>query len=150
MVGLFLFSLVHFFTFSLSRLLIDCSVLKPLSEQMFGSFLPIGFTPVWVLVYTLNSLGIWSLWRRFSLKVLALEVSLFLAGFLLHWVWYYLFFIQKEPFLALLDLLLVSCSVFLTILVFWKKEKEAALFFVPYLTWTLYIGSLNMLLCMSS
>lgn len=149
-MGLILFVFVHFFLLILNHSLMDHPNLKSLAQQLPSGLNEWGFIPIWVSIYGFSILGIWSLWRKYSLRVLKLEISLLVASLFLNFSWYLLFFTFNESFLALVDLLLLSCSLLLTIMVFWKKEVLSAVLFLPFLLWVLFMGSFNMLMCMST
>ncbi len=101
-------------------------------------------------VHSSLAISFWTLWRSFSLRVLKLELSLFLSMFVLESIWGLSLFKGHEALPALFALLLwMSTDVLLSVL-FWKKEKIAgALFFLP-LIWTFYLISTNMVLCIAN
>ena len=94
--------------------------------------------------------GMWALWRRFSLRVLKLELSLFLAQFLFQTIWGVSFFILEQSLLVLVALLLLSCTTLLATLLFWKKEKTSGLLYVFPLLWVFYLAFINMIGCISN
>lgn len=148
-VGLILFILIYVFLLVLNHALMNDPNLKSLAQKLPSGFNEWGFIPIWVTIYAFSIIGIWGLWRKCSLRTLKLEISLLLASLFLNFSWYLLFFLFSEVFLALVDLLLLSCTLLLTIIVFWKKETLSAILFLPFLLWVLFMGSMNMLLCMS-
>lgn len=88
------------------------------------------------------SLGMWALWRRFSLRVLKLELSVFLAQFVFQLGWR-----LDQPPLVLVSLLLLNTTTLVALLLFWKKERSAAALYIFPLLWVFYMACLNMIHC---
>ncbi len=88
------------------------------------------------------ALGMWALWRKHSLRILKLELSLFLAQFLFQLGWRI-----DESLLVLVALLLLSCTTLLTALLFWKKERMAGLLYAFPLLWVFTLACANMIAC---
>lgn len=95
------------------------------------------------------ALGMWTLWRRYSLRILKLELSVFLAQFLFQIIWSVSFFALEQSLLALVALLLLWCNTLLAALLFWKKERLSGLLSLFPLIWIFYLVAVNMLACMS-
>ena len=94
-------------------------------------------------------LGMWALWRKHSLRILKLELSVFLAQFLFQIVWSISFFALEQSLLALVALLLLWFNTLLAALLFWKRERFSGLLFLFPLIWIFYLVGLNMVTCMS-
>jgi tryptophan-rich sensory protein len=88
--------------------------------------------------------GMWSLWRKYSLRVLKLEFSVFLSQILFHMCWAVSYFVLAEPFLALVILLLLWCNTMLATLLFWKKERISGVLYLFPLIWIFYLAGMNM------
>lgn len=91
------------------------------------------------------ALGMWALWRRYSLRVLKLELSLFLAQFLFQLAWR-----SSQPFFVLVALLLLTSNTLVTSLLFWKKEKVSGVLYLFPLFWIFYLACVNMITCISN
>lgn len=102
------------------------------------------------LYFIALALGMWTLWRRYSLRVLKLELSVFLSQFLFQVMWSVSFFILHQSLLALVALLLLWCNTLLAALLFWKKERFSGLLFLFPLLWTFYLVGQNMVSCIST
>jgi len=89
----------------------------------------------------------WTLWRRFSLRTLKLELSLFFAQFALLIAWVLSFFVLQETLLSLVGLLLLLSSTLISCLLFWKKERMASQLLIPPFLWTFYLMGINMMIC---
>ncbi len=98
------------------------------------------------------SLGfsMWTLWRRYSLRVLKLEVSLFSAQFFFQIAWSFSYFVLQEMLLALVVLLLLWCNTLLATLLFWKKERLSGWLLLFPLVWVFYLVGSHMVPCMSN
>ncbi len=92
--------------------------------------------------------SMWTLWRRNSLRVLKLELSIFLSQFAFQVAWGFSFFFLQQMLLALAALLLLWCNTLLTSLLFWKKERLSGGFLLFPLLWIFYLVGLNMVICM--
>src|SRR5579872_4965226 len=95
------------------------------------------------------AVGMWALWRRYSLRVIKLELSVFLAQFLFQVAWSVSFFVLDQSLLALVALLLLWCNTLLATLLFWKRERISGLLYLFPLLWVFYLAGLNMVTCMS-
>jgi hypothetical protein len=108
-------------------------------------------TNFWGTLYFIAlAFGMWGLWRRYSLRVLKLELSVFLTQFVFQVMWSVSIFILHQSLLSLVSLLLLWCNTLLALLLFWKRERFSGLVFVFPLLWTFYLVTLNMLTCMST
>jgi hypothetical protein len=102
---------------------------------------------IWTFYYLFLSFSAWTLWRRFSLRVLKLEMSVFLAQFLFQIAWNLSFFTFQATLLALGALVLLFCNNLLAALLFWKKERlSGQLLLVPF-AWIFFCLCLNMIIC---
>ncbi len=113
-------------------------------------FLPEGnglASPLMTLYFIFLSLSMWVLWRRTSLKRLKLELSLFLSLLSLMALWSFSFFVLQESLLGLVSVLLASCTIVLTAILFWKKERLASLLLSIPFFWVFYLSSLTMYVC---
>jgi tryptophan-rich sensory protein len=107
-------------------------------------------TPIWVLYFTTLGLSMWTLWRRYSLRLLKVEFAVYLSQLLFQVTWAISFFVLQEGLLALVILLLLWCNNILAALLFWKKERlSGQLLFLPFL-WIFYVIGLNMAICISN
>ncbi|MBX7065812.1 MAG: hypothetical protein K1X28_01145 [Parachlamydiales bacterium] len=108
----------------------------------FGFLLISGLNTLFLSVpYALFlSLGMWALWRRYSLRVLKLELSVFLAQFLFQLGWR-----LDIALLVLVSLLLLNTTTLLAALLFWKKERAAGVLYTFPLLWVFYLACLNMI-----
>ncbi|MES2273742.1 MAG: tryptophan-rich sensory protein [Chlamydiota bacterium] len=108
------------------------------------------YGPICTVYYAVLSLSIWNLWRRYSLRNLKLEVSVFFAQFFFQIVWASSFFVLQETLLALVVLLLLCCNHLLSALLFWKKDSSSGGLLLLSFFWIFYVMGLNMVICISN
>ena len=96
------------------------------------------------------AIGMWALWRKYSLRIIKLELSVFLAQFFFQMSWSISFFVLEQSLLALVALLLLWSNTLLAALLFWKRDRFSGLFFLFPLIWIFYLVGLNMVTCMSN
>ncbi|ORV44773.1 peripheral-type benzodiazepine receptor [Mycolicibacter engbaekii] len=100
------------------------------------------FGPVWTVLYVLMAVAAWLVWRtdpRWSnpaIIVYGVQLALNLA-------WSPLFFGLGWRGLALVDILVLDIAVAVTIALFWKARRIAAILLLPYLGWILFATALN-------
>ncbi|MBN9376889.1 MAG: hypothetical protein BGO14_01815 [Chlamydiales bacterium 38-26] len=97
------------------------------------------FGPVWTLLYVLMAIAAWLVWRRphrYELWLFGLQLFLNLS-------WSFLFFGLKNPFFALLDIVVLWFAIVATLIAFWKVDRRAGILFLPYLMWVTYAVYLN-------
>lgn len=99
------------------------------------------------LYYLALALSMWTLWRRYSLRVLKLELSTFVAQLILQIAWSLSY---QEKLLSLVALLLLWCSTLLAALLFWKKGRLSGGILLFPLVWIFYHAGLNMITCISN
>ncbi|BBZ22934.1 TspO/MBR family protein [Mycolicibacter hiberniae] len=100
------------------------------------------FGPVWTVLYVLMAVAAWLVWRtdpRWSnpaIAVYGVQLALNLA-------WSPLFFGLGWRGLALVDILVLDIAVAITIALFWKAHRTAAVLLLPYFGWILFATALN-------
>lgn len=152
-VGFSIFLLVSFSFELLNRWIVSFSFYSDwyrsltLAPWAFKSW---PYTPLWAGYHLLLGLAMWTLWRRFSLRTLKLELSIFLAQFVFQTAWCSSFFLLQETLLALVGLILLLCNTILLALLFWKKEKLSGQLLIPPFFWVFYMMGINMAVCISN
>ncbi len=108
------------------------------------------FHPAWTVYHFLAAFAMWNLWRRYSLKVLQLELAVFLLQLVLQAGWALSFFVFHEPLLALAALLFLCSNTILAALLYWKKEKFSGQALIPTSIWVFFVMGVNMAICISN
>ena len=112
------------------------------------------FGPVWTILYILMGISLYLVWQKknpstgstsFTTGPLRIKVpSIFWIQLFLNAVWSIFFFGLKNPQLALVDILILWITIFLTIKSFYKISKSAAYLLLPYLLWVTFASYLNL------
>lgn len=102
------------------------------------------FGPVWTTLYVMMGVASWLVWRqgvakpevRSALVSYGVQLGLNLA-------WSWLFFGLKQPFLALLDIVVLLVLIGVTAIRFAAVSRGAARLLLPYLAWVAFATVLN-------
>lgn len=101
------------------------------------------FAPVWTFIYLtiFVSFILFTLKRTRRSKIRG--YIYFLVQMVLNIIWIPLFFILKNPGLALADIILLDIFSILTAKNFHKISKQSGLILIPYIIWLLFATWLN-------
>jgi translocator protein len=98
------------------------------------------FGPVWTVLYATIAIAGWLVWQRggwnSALTVYAIQLVLNAA-------WTPIFFGAGRYGLALLDIVILWALIGVTIALFWRISRPAAVILVPYWAWVTYATALN-------
>ncbi|MCJ7505823.1 tryptophan-rich sensory protein [Candidatus Bathyarchaeota archaeon] len=102
------------------------------------------FAPVWTTLYFLMGISLFIMWN-IGLEKNSVRKSIVVFGIqlLLNVFWSYLFFGLKSPLLGLVEIVVMWLMILLTILVFFRISKKAAVLLIPYLMWVSVASYLN-------
>lgn len=95
------------------------------------------FGPVWTILYVLIGLA------GARVGHVPLCFGLFALQLFLNGIWSFLFFAWRRPALALLDILLLWCTIATCVHVFAAVDPVAARLFWPYWAWVSFATLLN-------
>lgn len=102
------------------------------------------FGPVWTTLYVMMGVASWLAWRQRVAKP-AVRAALTLYGiqlaFNLAWSWF--FFGLRQPFAALIEIVVLLALIALTTLRFAVVSRPAAGLMLPYLGWVAFATVLN-------
>jgi translocator protein len=101
------------------------------------------FAPVWTSLYILMGVALYRVWRQPPSPARQLAFILFGVQLTLNFCWSFLFFYLHQPFLALIEILLMWLFILLTIFQFAKVDKWAPWLLVPYIVWVSFATILN-------
>lgn len=102
------------------------------------------FGVVWTALYVMMGFASWLVWRAVGgFGRASLAFTIYFGQLALNLAWSFLFFGQKEPLLALVDLALLLAAIIATAVLFWRKSKLAGALFLPYILWVGFAGYLN-------
>lgn len=102
------------------------------------------FGPVWTVLYVLMGIAAFLVWKqgwergdvKNALKIFSLQL-------VLNTTWSVVFFGLLNPFLALINIVLLWCAILWTIVSFSRISRPAAWFLAPYLAWVTFATYLN-------
>lgn len=102
------------------------------------------FGPVWTLLYFLMGVSAFLIWKKgLKNKKVKKALSYFLIQLFFNFLWSFLFFGLRSPFMGLFDIILLLGSIVITIIAFYKISKFAAYLLIPYLVWVSFATVLN-------
>lgn len=102
------------------------------------------FGPVWTTLFALMGIAAYLVWRRGWEKP-KVKVALYLFGIqlLLNILWSFLFFGQRDPLAALMEISVLWLAILMTLVFFRRVSRVAGWLLVPYLAWVSFAIYLN-------
>jgi tryptophan-rich sensory protein len=104
---------------------------------------PIAFPIVWTILYVLMGLALALVLSAWGARFRLPAVLMFVIQLLFNLAWSPVFFAEHEISLALAIIVVLDVAVVITIVLFWKVRRTAALLLLPYLAWILFATLLN-------
>jgi translocator protein len=104
---------------------------------------PAAFGIVWPILYTLMGLAAAMVCAAWGSRYRLPAILAFALQLVVNLAWSPVFFGQHEITLGLYIILVLDVAVLVTIVLFWKVRRAAALLLVPYLAWILFATVLN-------
>ncbi|TGD57320.1 TspO/MBR family protein [Flavobacterium humi] len=106
------------------------------------------FIPVWIILHVLMGYSFAQIWSREpvsprSKKIVNNAMIIFGIQLALNFLWTYIFFALCNPFLALIEILLLWLFIFETIKAFYVIDRYAARLLLPQLAWASFSAVLN-------
>lgn len=98
------------------------------------------FGPVWTVLYLTIAFAGWLAWRRAGWTT---GLTWYAVQLVLNAAWTPLFFGAGWYFVALLDIAALLLALSVTIALFWRVSRLAALLLVPYWAWVAFATALN-------
>jgi len=98
------------------------------------------FAPVWTVLYVLIAAAGWRVWQC---KPDGWPIRLWWAQLLLNFLWSPIFFAAHQINLALVVILLLLAVILVFIATSWRRDRAAALLFIPYAAWVAFASVLN-------
>lgn len=105
------------------------------------------FVPVWALLYTLQGLVAWLLWRS-GVHRRPVRVALVLFGiqFALNMAWSPAFFGLRSPLAGIAVIVPLIAAIAATMEASWYVDRRATVLLVPYLFWVGFAMVLNLVI----
>ena len=104
---------------------------------------PATFVIVWIVLYVMMGLAAAMVCAAWGARYRAPAILAFVLQLALNLSWSPVFFGEHEITLALAILGTLDLAVLLTLVLFWKVRRAAALLLLPYLAWILFATVLN-------
>jgi translocator protein len=101
------------------------------------------FGPVWSVLYAFMGVAAWLVWRRHGFKAAGPALALFVIQLGANALWTWLFFAWRLGGVALFEIAVLWLLIALTIQLFWRLHRLAAVLLVPYLAWVSFAAALN-------
>lgn len=103
------------------------------------------FAPVWSLLYVMMAVAAGLVWNRSDHQKEEVKKALifFAIQLALNALWSILFFGLRNPFLALIEIVLLWLMIYETYLKFAKIDKISGYLFIPYVAWVSFASILN-------
>jgi benzodiazapine receptor len=110
------------------------------------SFTPPGwlFGPAWISLYLLMGIAAYLVWQKgFTERGVRTALGVFIFQLLLNALWSPAFFGCRSPLAGMIVIVLLWLAILLTIFLFFKISRPAALLLLPYILWVSYAAALN-------
>lgn len=103
------------------------------------------FAPVWTILYIMMGVAGGMVWNRTEQDTERVKkaFTFFIIQLALNAIWSLLFFYLHNPFLALIEIVLLWLLIFETYTQFKKIDKVAGMLLIPYLAWVSFAMVLN-------
>lgn len=106
------------------------------------AFAPPGwlFGPVWSVLYVLIAVSGWLVWRTVGVDR---SIAAYVVQLVLNALWTPIFFAGDRYGLALVEIVVLLVAIGVTIAMFARRNRAAALLLVPYAAWVAFATALN-------
>jgi translocator protein len=104
---------------------------------------PATFGIVWTVLYFLMGVAFALVCSAWGARTRALAIAAFVIQLLLNLAWSPVFFGAHQITLALAILIALDLAVIVTVVLFWRVRRLAAILMLPYLAWILFATLLN-------
>ncbi len=106
------------------------------------------FGPMWITLYLLMAVAAYLVWLKgMGHPGVRVAMGVFAAQLLLNALWSPAFFGLRSPLAGAVIIVILWLAIFLTIVLFWKISRPAALLLLPYILWVTLATALNISIC---
>lgn len=102
------------------------------------------FGPVWSCLYIMIAVSGWLIYRAKHSHNRTTALILYGAQLASNFIWSFLFFSLCSPILGMIDIILLSVLILLTIIKAWPVTRVGSFLLIPYFIWVVYATTLNM------
>jgi len=105
------------------------------------------FAPVWLTLYVLMGIACFLVWRKgWPTQKAKWALGIFIVHLFFNGIWSIFYFGFQNIGLALMDIIVLAIFILISIILFARVSKMAALLLVPYLLWVFFATYLNAML----
>ena len=101
------------------------------------------FGPVWSVLYALQGVSAWLVWREPRAAGRRAALAAFLAQLAVNALWSWLFFAWRQGGIAFGEVVLLFAMVAVTAALFWRIRPLAGALLLPYLLWVGFATALT-------
>jgi translocator protein len=101
------------------------------------------FAPVWTALYIMMAVAGWRVWRAHGPRRARPALVLFGTQLALNLAWSFVFFGYRLIGAALFEIIVLLVAIVATTILFWKRDRLAAILLVPYAGWVAFATILN-------
>jgi tryptophan-rich sensory protein len=101
------------------------------------------FGPVWTVLYLLQAVAAWLVWRESGFGGARGALGLFVVQLAVNALWSWLFFAWRQGALAFVEVIVLAVLVAATIAAFWRVRRLAGVLMIPYLLWVTFASALT-------
>jgi len=103
------------------------------------------FAPVWTTLFLCMGIAAALVWRKGGWAVAAVRrgLILFVVQLVFNAMWSWIFFGNRQPGWAMLEIIVLWALILATLLAFWRVQRVAGMLLVPYLLWVSFAAVLN-------
>ncbi|MBN2198196.1 tryptophan-rich sensory protein [Candidatus Wolfebacteria bacterium] len=108
------------------------------------------FGPAWITLYFLMGISAFLIWLSYGKeieeakkKIIKKALTIFIFQLILNATWSIIFFGLQNPFLALMEIILLWLAILWIIIYFYKISRLAGLLLLPYILWVSFAIYLN-------
>jgi tryptophan-rich sensory protein len=101
------------------------------------------FGPVWTVLYALQAISAWMVWRRREMSFARPALVLFVVQLAANALWTWIFFAWRQGAASFVEILILVGLVGLTIILFGRVRRIAAFLMLPYLLWISFAAGLT-------
>jgi translocator protein len=103
------------------------------------------FPIVWTVLFYLIAVSLYYSWLSSKDKEKLMVIILFGINFILNILWTFIYFKNRNPLIAFIDIVALWVSILVLIIYNWRRDRKASYFLIPYLAWVSFAGVLNYL-----
>ncbi|HVT72206.1 MAG TPA: TspO/MBR family protein [Lacunisphaera sp.] len=100
------------------------------------------FGPVWSVLYCSMAFASWLVWRR-ACPGRSIALTAYILQLGLNALWSWLFFVWHDGRWAFLEVLALWSCILLTMVLFWRVNRAAAMLLIPYFLWVSFASCLT-------